>query len=330
MIKNLYAILLFVVMISSDIMLLAQDKEAAMSFDKEEELGKVHWYRDYDQAVALAKKEGKNVVILFQEVPGCLTCRTYGYNVLSHPLIVETLETSFVPLAIYNNKNGKDRQVLNKYREPSWNNPVVRIINSSGNDVVDRIGNDYSALTLTRRLKEALKQQNKPIPEYLNLLEEEFSVQYPNNVEQEVFQMYCFWSGEKELGSIDGVLDVESGFINHSEVVKIKYDPKRINKEELNSVAKRNKFVKVQNNDFKRSNADVHYYLQNSPYKYLPLTAVQQVKINSALGSGQSPIKYLSPTQKKWLDLQVNGANTKKELFNMKFEDAWDIKLSGS
>tara|TARA_B110000259_G_C13981203_1_gene388689 strand:- start:623 stop:934 length:312 start_codon:yes stop_codon:yes gene_type:complete len=69
-----------------------------------EELGKVQWYRNYGEAVAVAKKENKAIVILFQEVPGCATCRNYGHNVLSHPLMIEGLENSFVPLAIFNNK----------------------------------------------------------------------------------------------------------------------------------------------------------------------------------------------------------------------------------
>ena len=74
-----------------------------------EELGKVQWYRDYDEALSIAKQEDKNVLILFQEVPGCATCRNYGHNVLSHPLMVEAIENLFVPLAIFNNKGGITR-----------------------------------------------------------------------------------------------------------------------------------------------------------------------------------------------------------------------------
>lgn len=69
-----------------------------------QELGKVAWYRDFDQALAQSSKEDKPVFILFQEVPGCLTCRNYGKGVLSHSVIVETIEEYFIPLAIFNNK----------------------------------------------------------------------------------------------------------------------------------------------------------------------------------------------------------------------------------
>lgn len=55
-----------------------------------QELGKVAWYRDFDQAISLSKKQSKPVFILFQEVPGCLSCRNYGKAVLSNAVIVET------------------------------------------------------------------------------------------------------------------------------------------------------------------------------------------------------------------------------------------------
>ena len=81
-----------------------------------QELGKVSWYRDFDQAIALSQKKNKPIFVLFQEVPGCLTCRNYGKGVLSHQVIVDAIEQNFIPLAIYNNKGGKDRTVLNRYQ----------------------------------------------------------------------------------------------------------------------------------------------------------------------------------------------------------------------
>jgi len=71
----------------------------------------VHWYRDYDKALVVAAKEDKDVLLLFQEVPGCSTCRNYGHNVLSHPLMVEAIESLFVPLAIFNNKKKKTKRL---------------------------------------------------------------------------------------------------------------------------------------------------------------------------------------------------------------------------
>jgi len=77
-----------------------------------EELGQVNWQRNYDEAISLSEKENKPIFLFFQEVPGCSTCRNYGHHVMSHPLIVEAIETHFIPTAIFNNKRGKDAKIL--------------------------------------------------------------------------------------------------------------------------------------------------------------------------------------------------------------------------
>ena len=61
-----------------------------------EELGKVNWLRNIEEGIAQSATSKKPVFLLFQEVPGCSTCRNYGQNVLSHPLIVEAIESLFV------------------------------------------------------------------------------------------------------------------------------------------------------------------------------------------------------------------------------------------
>lgn len=288
---------------------------------KGEELGKVDWLRDYDQAISQAKQEGKAVLILFQEVPGCATCRNYGHNVLSHPLMVEAIENSFVPLAIFNNKGGKDREVLRKFGEPSWNNPVVRIIDTEGKGIVKRIGGDYSALTLCQRMKEALVNQGKEVPEYMSLLEQELAA---NNGEEAYYQMYCFWTGEKNLGAIEGVVSTESGFMNGHEVVKVTYDAARVDQDLLNQKAAQHNFQVTPKSSFRTSARDKNYYLQLSKYAYLPLTEIQKTKINSALGLKQSAEKLLSPKQKQWLAQLVASNEKTKKLFNLEFAEAWE------
>ena len=300
---------------------------AQSDFSKQsEELGKVHWYRDYDQAIATAKKEQKDVLILFQEVPGCSTCRNYGNNVLSSPLMVEAIENEFIPLAIFNNKGGKDREILNKFNEPAWNNPVVRIVSTKGKDVVKRIGGDYSAVTLINRMEEALKSNGSIVPDYIKLLKQELASVDTDKYKEKVFKMYCFWTGEKQLGKVDGVLSTQSGFMN-GEVVKVKYDPTVVDAKSLDDYAKKNSFTPVPTGkNYKIASNDVHYYLRHTDYKYLPLTELQQTKINSELGNRKSGLNYLSPVQQKWLS-QIQKSNLKgKELLNTSFEKAWRIK----
>ena len=295
--------------------------------NQSEELGAVQWYRNYDDAIAIAKKENKAIIILFQEVPGCATCRNYGHNVLRHPLMVEALENAFIPLVIFNNKNGKDRTILKKFNEPSWNNPVVRIIDADGNNLVKRVSNDYSALTLCKRLKETLTLRNTPIPPYLDILEQEILALTSNTINETCFKMYCFWTGEKQLGKLDGVLDVESGFIDHNEVVKVKYNSALISDSELSTYAKTQDFYPVNTSkNFRTAKKDVHYYLSHSDFKYLPLSELQKTKINSALGSRQNAELYLSPKQLKWLKrLRKNNSKGLTSYMNQNIEDTWPL-----
>lgn len=296
-----------------------------------EELGKVEWLRNYDLAISKSKAVNKPVLILFQEVPGCATCRNYGHNVLSHPLMVEAIENEFIPLAIYNNKAGKDAEVLKKYNEPSWNNPVVRIVNEKGESIINRIASDYSAKGLSSGMIAALKKSGKSIPAYLNLLDEELSADLQNNKKEAYYKMYCFWSGEKQLGSVSGVLNTESGFIGSAEIVKVTYNPQKVDEQTLQAFANKNAMEEVGESDgFKLASGDLHYYLQHSNYKYLPLSDLQKTKINSALGRKVNAEIYLSPLQKKWLYSIQASSEKAQVLFDKQLEEAWtSIETSG-
>jgi len=110
--------------------------KAAAAVEQRIELGQIRWGRDLDAAKAASKKSGKPVLVLFQEVPGCLTCQNFGRVVLRHPLLVEAAESAFEPVLVYNNRKGWDADVLRSFNEPSWNNPVVRYLDSDGRDLV--------------------------------------------------------------------------------------------------------------------------------------------------------------------------------------------------
>lgn len=285
--------------------------------NQSEELGKVSWYRDYDYALKLSSQENKPVLILFQEVPGCSTCRNYGHNVLSHPLMKEAIENEFIPLAIFNNKGGKDKAILNLYNEPSWNNPIVRIVNKNGNNLTERIAGNYSVKGLYSAMIKALKKSEKPIPTYVEVLGKEITASSPQ-LNEAYYKMYCFWSGEGYLGNIDGVLSTKAGFMN-GEVVKVTYDKSIISAKELQKLAVNQSMEFVPNSGFNHSSKDEDYYLQHSEFKYIPLTEVQRTKINSALINKEDAKKYLSPLQKKWLENKAS----KKILFNQNFEKSW-------
>ncbi len=317
--KNIKYIIVTVVACT---ILSVQAQEKTNPGNQDEELGKVAWYRDYDQAVALSAEQNKPVFILFQEVPGCMTCRNYGQYVMSNPLLVEAIENEFIPLAIFNNKGGKDKKILQKYNEPTWNNPVVRVVDKNGNNLTKRISGDYSALAVYNAITEVLQKEGKEIPKYITLLGEELKGNKYGAAKETYYSMYCFWTGEKQLGNNEGVLNTEAGFMNGREVVKVTYNPQIISNKTLTSFAKQNKMAPMQKDkSYRASGKDEDYYLQHSKYKYLPLTSLQRTKINSALGNRKNPELYLSPSQKEWLQKGLS----KEILFNKNFEESWEI-----
>lgn len=314
--------------------------------DNPVELGKVNWLRSYDEALSLSKEKGLPVFILFQEVPGCATCSTYGNKVLSHPFIVEAIESHFVPLVIHNNKSGHDAKILKRYNEPSWNNPVARIVDEHGEDLVKRLSGNYSKAGVVDLIINGLLRSNQLAPGYLKLFQQELNLSQSESKEL-TLSMYCFWTGEKEIGKIPGVFKTAAGFMNGREVVQVVYDPALLAEEELISSANSSrcadqvytddknimrtaKKIIGKNNVAKTSklryDKDQKYYLKNSKYANIPMTEYQRMKANSLIGSGQNPTDILSPRQ-----LQLSKKKQKTS-FSEKasFEEKWYLAIGAA
>ena len=259
------------------------------------ELGDVRWLRSLEEAQSKSKLEGKPILILFQEIPGCATCRNYGSEVLTNPLLVETIETYFIPLAIHNNKGGADEVVLKKYNEPAWNNPVVRIVNAQGVDIASRLSGNYSAAGLSSLMCNVLIKINGAAPTYLQLLTDELLARQRGTAEA-TYSMYCFWTGEALFGRLNGVVKTTAGFQNGKEIVFVEYDPTIITKSQLDKIAQ-GQNCRAESNEAFRPDTTPKYYLSNSKYKYVPMTEIQKCRVNSALAEKQDPAVFLSPRQ---------------------------------
>jgi hypothetical protein len=316
----------------------------AISLDKSpEELGRVNWMRDYEKALEMSEKLDKPVFILFQEVPGCSTCKDYGNNVLSHPFIVEAIEDEFIPLVIYNNKGGADGRILKKYNEPTWNNPVVRIVDKKGENIVGRLYSNYSQIGVTEKIIDALLLTNTVVPNYLHLFKDELTTKQ-GQLKESYVSMYCFWTGEKVLGDIDGVAETEAGFMDGIEVVKFKYNPSLVSYNEIIKQACKLKCAdsaytddleeqkiasKITKRDSKKTKAyrtdkEPKYYLSNTVYQYLPLSNYQSQKMNVALGKGEVVEDYLSPRQIEMLGLiNKNRSKKWKTVYRYDFVKKW-------
>ena len=194
---------------------------SASSNSQPEEAGKVSWGRDLNAALASSKLTGKPVFALFQEIPGCAGCKQFGHEVMSNPLLVEAVENEFIPLLIHNNKPGEDAAVMQRFGEPAWNYQVVRFLDAQAEDIIPRRDQVWDTGGIAERMIATLTRAKRPVPAYLTLLAAEHSPR----LKQAVFAMYCFWTGEMELGRIDGVITTEAGFMAGKEVTLVKYDP---------------------------------------------------------------------------------------------------------
>ncbi len=313
------------------------------------ELGKVNWLRNFDEAAREARLQNKPLLILFQEVPGCSTASGYGKNVLSEPLIVEAVESLFVPVAIYNNIGGHDSKVLASFGEPSWNNPVVRIMTPDRKELVPRLNGDYSKLGLVTSMISALENNNQTVPEYLRLLKDELKARV-SGTGKAVFAMSCFWSGEGALGRIEGVTSTNPGFMEGHEVVEVEYDPDLISYSDLLRAARRDQVadhVFVNDEHQKdvaekavgetsvsetrnfRPDHDPKHYLSRTIYRYVPMTSLQASRVNAAIGSGGSPDKYLSPRQLELLTYVKNHPEINwQSTIGLDFSPAWESAMT--
>lgn len=296
------------------------------------ELGKVTWLRDYNDAIRESKEKDLPVFILFQEVPGCSNCTKFGNNILSHPLIVEAIESCFIPLCIFNNKSGEDKLILEKFNEPAWNNPVIRIINYEEKDIVKRQSDFRNMSTTINTITEAVTVYGRKVETYLQLLNEEVAAKESKYMNEVYFGMYCFWTGERELAGIDGVINTEAGFMSGKEVVKINYDSQITSLDTLFSKAKKvgcadqvfasihaNTNIKILPLSTYKKDKEDKYYLRKSSFKAIPMTDLQKIKVNRAIAKGLDPTIYLSPRQRSIY--QKNKSNN--NYVDIKIEDVW-------
>lgn len=113
----------------------------------------------------------------------------FGTQVLSHPLVVETIETFFTPVCIHNNsKAAGDVAVLEKYREPTWNNPVTRVLAADGHDLAPRNGDGWTVASVLHQATVALGNAKHEVPDWLALVEWE-ATSRQRRVETAVFGM---------------------------------------------------------------------------------------------------------------------------------------------
>ena len=258
------------------------------------ELGKVPWLRSYAEGLQRSRETGKPVLLLFTEVPGCSTVNDFAREVLSDPLLVDAAEL-FVPVAIFNNKGGDDAAALQRWKEPSWGNPVLRFLDAREQELAPRLTHEGGLAALAQRMAAALSAHGTPPPPWLTLLATPGS-------DTVSYAMGCFWEGEAKLGALAGVSSSRTGFEDGREVVQLWLDPAA--RSSVEERARALGYRAMPGRSVQPSQRDDKYHLQRSPIARLKLTEGQKMRINSALAAGEDPTPWLAPSQRQKLAAQ--------------------------
>jgi hypothetical protein len=227
------------------------------------ELGKVPWLRDFDAAVKLSRETKKPLLVLFDEVPGCHTVLGFGRDVLSDPKIVEVITRDFVSVAVLNNVEGADAKVLQSFGEPSWNNPVVRIIDADRKPLAPRFDGPYS-LEAFQRVLASVKANEKV-----------------------TLSAACFWECEARLGKLEAVRASRVGFLQGEEVVEVEFDPSVMNRTQFLAEAGKLEcanrvFTAKEAEAIRYSEKDTKYFLRSSRRSMEGLSEQEKVRLNAA------------------------------------------------
>ena len=269
--------------------------------DTPPEIGTLEWKTDYPKALAESKKSSKPIFALFQEVPGWAGCQQFGQTVLTHPLLVDTVESTFTPILIRNNVAGKDAELLKKFNEPAWNYQVVRFLDSSEKDIIPRKDKIWTIDKLTERIQQTLTKQEIKAPNSLELLKLETETSKHKTI---ALAMHCFWTGERKLGAIEGVILTEAGWLDNNEVTLVTYHTDKItlsdlldkaaaidcahkvylstaNERKTAEALKRFSIGKLDNSYKKAKINDQKKQLSDTKYAKLNLSPIQSTKINA-------------------------------------------------
>ena len=110
---------------------------------------------------------------------------------------------------------GKDKALLKRFGESSWNFQVIRFLDAAGKDIIIRKDKIWSVAGVAGRMIQVLNTVGRSVPLYLQVIFMENDI-VSHGVA--AFAMACFWTGEYKLGKIDGVIKTETGWYDHREV----------------------------------------------------------------------------------------------------------------
>lgn len=222
-------------------------------------------------------------------------------------------------MLVYNNRStGQDPALLKRFKEPAWNYQVLRFLDSDAKDILPRKDQVWTVDAVSARLAAALEKAKRPVPKYLQSL---VSSSSSKNQQLAALAMHCFWTGEYELGKIDGVTATEAGWLDGREVTLVRYDASELSLQSLASEAAKVRCAnKLYTPDGKRvgqlatGKLDKSYRAakasdQKKQISSLPIlksipaiNATQLTKLNALMRNERAAaLEWLSPSQRNWL-----------------------------
>jgi hypothetical protein len=220
-----------------------------------------------------------------------------------------------VPVLIYNNKE-VDAALLERFSEPSWNNPVARFLDHDGKDIIARADGVWSPHEIANRMIATLRAKQRAVPLYLELARDEAVTATRREI---AFAMACFWAGEGKLGALDGVVATRVGFVESHEVVLVEYLADRLpaasliesalefdcakaiySTTDLDEAARSAAGDRLKIKPFEvraAAEGDDKHALRATPYFGLPLTPGQATRMNADAFAGRDPSRWLSTRQ---------------------------------
>ncbi len=181
------------------------------------------------------------------------------------------------------------------------------------------------------RMVEALQAAKSQVPAWLGLFVEEIRPR-AKGVNTAEFEVLCFWDREAEFAAFDGVVATEAGYIDKAEIVRVTYDPPRIDLGKLCGFAfgktctsrvftrsdEEAKAVGTQSGaEAKRTSGafvrdrEPRYRLLKSHWRAVPMTELQALRVYAALAKGGDPSPFLSARQ---LELGRRGRRRRIEV----------------
>lgn len=331
--------------------------------NKSETLGRLTFKYDaksFPHALEESRYTDKPVLLLFQATQGAPDAVAMGESVLSHPLLIEAIESLFIPVFVdVAGVSPDDVQLLARYHENCHRGTVIRIVNSKGHDLAVKLeGSRCSVGNIAKAMREALDRKTLQVPKYLKLLEEEHLalVDVPSKTVRTTARVVVVTTKatkKAEIGfaELSGVIAVECGKISGTRAVKVTYNPDVIDCKAVflhaifhvfvesvywtdmdQMVSLQSQVLKVDNppsleqlgsTPFSRGK-DPKHFLRTTLLRYVPLTALQALQANLAISKNQHELldDLLSPRQLAIFEA-VETKRPRRETVDVAIAEAW-------